>query len=153
MKKVLNLCLLTENGKILLGMKKRGWGEGRWNGFGGKVEENETVEESAKREMLEESGITIHTLEERGEIEFTYLDTGKIMEVHIFKVLDYEGEFKESEEMKPQWFNVNEIPFDTMWPDDAIWMPLFLADKRFKGAMTFKDTNTIISHNLEVLKA
>ncbi len=28
MKKVLTLCLLVENSKILLGMKKRGWGEG-----------------------------------------------------------------------------------------------------------------------------
>ncbi|MDD5569113.1 MAG: 8-oxo-dGTP diphosphatase [Candidatus Pacebacteria bacterium] len=148
MKKILNLCLIADAEKILLGMKKRGWGEGRWNGFGGKVEEGETIEQSAKREMLEESGIIINGMEERGVIEFTYLDTGKIMEVHIFHVSDYEGEPKESEEMKPQWFNINEIPFESMWPDDAIWMPMFLAGKKFQGVMTFQDTNTIVSHDL-----
>ncbi|CAN0505072.1 unnamed protein product, partial [Ectocarpus sp. 12 AP-2014] len=33
--------------EILLGMKKRGFGEGKWNGFGGKVESGESVEEAA----------------------------------------------------------------------------------------------------------
>lgn len=148
MKKVLTLCLLVENGKILLGMKKRGWGENRWNGFGGKVEESESIEESAKREILEESGLKAKNIEERGVIEFTYLDTGKIIEVHIFNILDYEGEPKESEEMKPQWFEIIDIPFDKTWPDDIYWMPLFLSEKKFKGEFIFKDTNTILEHNI-----
>jgi 8-oxo-dGTP pyrophosphatase MutT (NUDIX family) len=151
MKKVLNLCLLVEDNKILLGMKKRGWGEGRWNGFGGKVEEGETIEESAKREMLEESGIKIKNLEERGVVTFTYEDSGKIMEVHIFKVIDYEGTPDESEEMKPQWFEIIDIPFDKMWPDDIHWLPLFLQDKKFEGDFLFADTNTILEHNLKTL--
>ncbi len=151
MKKVLNLCLIVENGKILLGMKKRGFGAGRWNGFGGKVEECESIEESAKREMLEESEVEVQNLEERGEIEFTFFDTGNVLEVHIFKILSYAGVPKETEEMKPQWFEIIDIPFHQMWPDDVYWMPIFLKDKKFKGKITFKDENTIISHNLEVL--
>lgn len=39
------LCLLRKNDKILLAMKKRGFGEGRYNGVGGKIEGNETPEE------------------------------------------------------------------------------------------------------------
>jgi 8-oxo-dGTP diphosphatase/2-hydroxy-dATP diphosphatase len=152
MKKVLNLCLIVEEGKILLGMKKRGFGAGRWNGFGGKVEEGETIEESAKREMMEESGIKIQDLEERGVIEFTFLDTGNIMEVHIFRILCYAGEPKETEEMRPQWFEIIDIPFTQMWPDDMYWMPLFLKNKKFKGEIAFKDENTIISHDLRVLE-
>jgi 8-oxo-dGTP diphosphatase/2-hydroxy-dATP diphosphatase len=151
MKKVLNLCLIVENGKILLGMKKRGFGAGRWNGFGGKVEESESIEESAKREMLEESQVKVQNLEERGVIEFTFLDTGNVLEVHIFKILSYAGSPKETEEMKPQWFEIIDIPFSQMWPDDVYWMPMFLKDKKFKGEIAFKDENTIISHNLEVL--
>jgi 8-oxo-dGTP diphosphatase/2-hydroxy-dATP diphosphatase len=30
-------------------MKKRGFGVGRWNGFGGKVEKQETILDEAKR--------------------------------------------------------------------------------------------------------
>lgn len=50
-KRVDTLVLITDRVKnqILLGMKKRGLGSGKWNGFGGKVEPNETIEEAAKR--------------------------------------------------------------------------------------------------------
>ena len=48
-KKLLTLVLVREPGKILLGMKKRGFGQGRWNGFGGKVENGESILEGAKR--------------------------------------------------------------------------------------------------------
>lgn len=43
------LVLVVQPERILLGMKKRGFGAGRWNGFGGKVEEGETIEDGAKR--------------------------------------------------------------------------------------------------------
>jgi 8-oxo-dGTP diphosphatase/2-hydroxy-dATP diphosphatase len=38
-------------------MKKRGFGKGKWNGFGGKVEEGECIEDSAIRELEEECGL------------------------------------------------------------------------------------------------
>ena len=43
-KKIMTLCCIYNNGRILLGMKKRGFGAGRWNGFGGKVHDGETIE-------------------------------------------------------------------------------------------------------------
>lgn len=52
--KVLTLCVLVNDDRVLLGMKKRGFGVGRWNGFGGKLELHETVEEAARREIFEE---------------------------------------------------------------------------------------------------
>jgi len=57
--KRLTLLLLRSNGRILLGRKKRGFGAGKANGFGGKVEVGETIKEAAVREMQEESGVTI----------------------------------------------------------------------------------------------
>ena len=47
----------TKNSLILLGMKKRGFGTGKWNGFGGKVEAGESNEQAALRELKEESSI------------------------------------------------------------------------------------------------
>lgn len=47
--KLLTLVLVHNPKQILLGMKKRGFGVGRWNGFGGKVEPNETIVEGARR--------------------------------------------------------------------------------------------------------
>lgn len=36
------LCYLLKDDQVLLAMKKRGFGEGKWNGPGGKVEKGET---------------------------------------------------------------------------------------------------------------
>jgi 8-oxo-dGTP diphosphatase/2-hydroxy-dATP diphosphatase len=149
--KILTLCLVVKKDKILLGMKKRGWGEGKWNGFGGKVEEGETIIEAAIREMKEESGLEINDLEEKGTVIFQYLDTGKLLEVHIFNVLKYSGEIMESEEMLPQWFDIKEIPFDNMWADDIYWMPLFLKGNKFKGEFVFENNDKLSSYKIETI--
>lgn len=149
--KILTLCLTKEEGMVLLGMKKRGFGEGRWNGFGGKVEEGETIVEAAIREMEEESGLIIKDLEEIGVVNFQFLDTEKFLEVHIFNVLSYGGTIIETEEMCPKWFNLDEIPFADMWPDDTYWMPLFLKGKKFKGEFVFENNDKILSHKIEVI--
>jgi hypothetical protein len=47
--KRLTLAFVREAGRILLGYKKRGFGCGRWNGFGGKVNPGETEHEGAVR--------------------------------------------------------------------------------------------------------
>lgn len=146
--KVLTLCLTFKQNEVLLGMKKRGFGEGRWNGFGGKVEAEESIVDAAKREMAEESGLIVREMEERGHIDFHFMDTGKLMEVHMFEVLKYEGEPVETEEMKPQWFKVDEIPFHSMWADDPHWFPLFLKKKKFKGRIIFKDMDEILDCEL-----
>ena len=72
-------------------MKKKGFGAGRWNGFGGKVEKGETVAEAAKREVLEEAGVEIDGLEEIGVLDFEFIGNPEILEVHIFKAFDFSG--------------------------------------------------------------
>jgi len=47
--KLLTLLFVVEPDRVLLGQKKPGFGGGRWNGFGGKVDQGETIEEAAKR--------------------------------------------------------------------------------------------------------
>lgn len=148
MKKILTLCLIREGSKILLGMKKRGFGSGMWNGFGGKVEAGETIPEAAKREVMEEAGVKVESLEKRGVLEFEFVGNPEIMEVHVFGVSGFSGEPAESEEMTPQWFGANTLPFDKMWPDDRHWMPLFLAGKNFTGRFLFNNLNEIVDFNL-----
>ena len=47
--KLLTLVMIMKNDKILLGMKKRGFGVNRWNGFGGKLQPGESILDAAKR--------------------------------------------------------------------------------------------------------
>ncbi len=142
------LCIVCQHPRVLLGMKKRGFGEGKWNGFGGKVN-LETIEESAKRETKEECGIEIKNLEKLGIVDFEFRGNPEIIQMHIFRVGNFSGEPKESEEMRPKWFNIDEIPFREMWPDDIYWMPLFLQGRKFKGKFLFDDKNTILGKELE----
>lgn len=137
MKKILTLCIPVKEDKVLLGMKKRGFGVGRWNGFGGKVEEGETIEEGARREVEEESGIKDGKMKKMGIINFTFQENELNLEVHIFKLTDFAYSPIETEEMKPQRFPFNEIPFSQMWSDDEYWFPLLLNDKLFEGEFLF----------------
>lgn len=152
MKKILTLCIIHKHPMVLLGMKKRGFGAGRWNGFGGKVQEGEVIEEAALREVKEEAGIIAEGIECRGVIDFEFKGDSEILEVHIFKGHGIQGELRESEEMKPQWFHIDEVPFANMWPDDKYWFPLFLQDKKFRGKFLFDNSDNILDMKLEEVK-
>jgi len=151
-KTLMTVSLIYEPPQILLGMKKRGFGQGRWNGFGGKVKQGESIEESAIREIKEETGIFVEEIERRGIIDFEFQEKpGEILEVHFFKIKKYSGVPSESEEMLPKWFHIDEIPYKEMWPDDKYWMPLFLENKKFRGKIYFKDQNTILNQKIEII--
>ena len=137
--KLLTLCFLHDEDRVLLGMKKRGFGEGKWNGFGGKVEPGETTEAAARREMLEECGLTAGTLEQRAVLDFKSEADPVTLRVHVFAVTDAEGEPQETEEMRPQWFARDAIPYDRMWSDDIHWLPKFLEGESFTGTFWFDD--------------
>ncbi|TRZ50771.1 8-oxo-dGTP diphosphatase [bacterium] len=148
MKKLLTLCIIHQHPNILLGMKKRGFGAGRWNGFGGKVSTGETIENAARRELKEEAGIQAENLYKVGVIEYEFKGNPEILQVHFFKSDDFSGEITESEEMRPQWFHVDKIPFEEMWPDDIHWIPLFLNGKKFKGKFLLGESDTILDQEL-----
>ena len=75
---------------MLLGLKKRGFGKDLWNGFGGKVEKNETITEGALRELKEECGITAINHFFIALMHF-YIDDLELW-VHVFKSHEYSGD-------------------------------------------------------------
>ncbi|CAM4349874.1 unnamed protein product [Leuciscus chuanchicus] len=147
--KLLTLVLVVQPGRVLLGMKKRGFGAGKWNGFGGKVQTGETIEQAARRELLEESGLTVDTLLKIGNIKFEFIGETELLDVHIFRADTYKGEPTESDEMRPQWFDTDKIPFSQMWADDVQWFPLMLQKKKFLGYFKFHGHDVIVEHKLE----
>lgn len=138
--------------EICLAIKKRGFGVGKWNGIGGKQETNETIEETAKRETKEEIFVDIKDIIKVGELEFYFIDKPEFnQKVHVYLTEKWIGEPKESEEMKPAWFKVEAIPFNTMWVDDPLWLPLVLSGKKIKGKFSFGDNNKLIAKNVVIL--
>ncbi len=150
---LLTLVLLVRDGEILLGMKKRGFGAGRWNGFGGKVHEGESIEAGAIRETREECGIHLTTLEEVGIHEFEFeKERGYILEVHVFRGTTWQGDPVETEEMRPGWYPIGAIPYDEMWPDDRYWLPIFLEGKKFRTKFLFGEGDSVLEQDIQVLE-
>ena len=54
--------IVVKNGKVLLGKRKGSHGSGSWAFPGGHLEMNESIEECARREVFEETGISIHNI-------------------------------------------------------------------------------------------
>jgi len=152
----MTLCCVYNDTHVLLGeIVKEGKLKGMYNGFGGKVEKGETIEDAAKRELLEECGITPLNMRERGTIIFKFDPEGNpfegkpIVELHVFSVTKFKGELTQSREMRPQWFLHKDIPYAKMWPDDIHWLPLLLKGKNFEGIFHLKDPKTITKYKLE----
>ncbi len=133
-------------------MKKRGFGQGRWNGVGGKVEAGESIEKAVIREAQEEIDIVAKDLSKVAELTFTFPakpDWNQV--VHTYLAETWEGEPMESEEMAPQWFKVSDIPFADMWPDDIYWLPKVLAGDLIKAEFSFGENDIILEQQVEVV--
>ncbi len=141
MKKIHTLVYLVTEDSVCLGLKKRGFGEGNWNGYGGKLEAGESVADGSLRELNEESGVSAsrNNLEQVAVVEFLFED-GKHLEVHTFFLRSWEGVPTETEEMKPKWFAFDEIPYEKMWADDAYWFPRALRGEKLRGKVWFDTT-------------
>lgn len=151
-KKVMTLCIVHQPPRVLLGYKKFGFGAGRWNGFGGKVMRGETVEAAMIREIQEEAGITPEGISYRGRISARNEGDDFEAEFHIFAASGFSGNLSESDEMRPQWFYEDKLPYEQMWPDDRHWYPLFLAGKSFQGIFHLRDHSEILHFTLEELR-
>lgn len=151
--KQLTLLFLLKDDEVLLAMKKRGFGAGRWNGVGGKLDEGETLEEALVRECQEEIGVTPVTYEKAADIVFHEFDEDKEadMAVVVYTCHEWEGEPTESEEMAPQWFKIDGLPFDTMWPDDQYWLPQVLAGNKLVAEFTLDKNDTITAYDVRLV--
>jgi mutator protein MutT len=134
------LGFLRRGDEVLLALKKRKFGVGKWNGPGGKVEDGESVEESILREIQEEIAVKVEKqdLQKHAELTFhfrSYPDWDQLC--HVFFIEKWKGEPVETEEMKPEWFPISDIPYEKMWSDDIYWLPKVVAGKYVKASFYF----------------
>ena len=140
------LLFVVKDGEILLIRKKRGLGAGKINAPGGRLDDGETPEAAAVREVEEELRVTPTGVVEHGELLFQFVD-GYSLRVWVFRADDCVGLPEETGEAVPHWFRLDEIPYDEMWADDRLWLPLLLKRRRFYGRFIF-DGDAMLDHEL-----
>lgn len=148
------LLLLRKEEEILLAMKKRGFGAGKYNGVGGKLEEGETPEMAMIREAKEEINVIPTKYEKVGIVEFLEYVKGELVNLrfHLYSAVEWEGNPSESEEMKPIWFSIHEIPYENMFPDDKYWMPFILERKKIKAFFEFDEEWNLKNQKIEEIE-
>ena len=146
---------VRKDGRILLGHKRRGMGAGKWNGFGGKREDGETMRECAARELFEESGLIADpkAFEAAGDLYFhqpsdpSWSHAGIVYFIYVWA-----GTVHLSDEMEPKWFLPEEIPFGEMWMADRVWFPMILKGNKIRGTIYFeKDGSTVYDYHFEMV--
>jgi len=142
------LIFIIRKGEILLIRKKRGLGAGKINGPGGRLEPGETPEACAMRELDEELGVVAVDPIRLGDHRFQFVD-GYSTFVHVYRASDLQGIPVETDEAIPIWVNLDAIPFNEMWEDDRLWLPLLVAGKRFSGYWIFEG-DRMLDYRLEV---
>lgn len=143
------LAFLIRGKSVLLGLKKKGFGQGYWNGFGGKIEAGETPTMAAVREIQEECGLKARNLRPAGKLFFHFDDDPRRIEGFLFRSQDFSGEPEETAEMRPRWFKIQELPFQKMWEDDRFWLPHVLAGKEVHATFRFAQKK-MVDYSLEI---
>ena len=148
------LLFLKKNNKILLGKKKRGFKTGIINGIGGKVQDNEKVEDAMIRECKEEIGVIPTTYKLLGIITYIeYKNNEKIkVRMYVYTTTKWEGEIIESEEIIPAWYKKDSLPWDTMFEDLSYFLPKILENKKIKAYFEYDKNYKLISNRVEEVK-
>ncbi|MBU1557685.1 NUDIX domain-containing protein [Patescibacteria group bacterium] len=154
------VCFLykPDENEILLAQKTRKIGIGRYNGYGGKREGDETFKNTTIREIrIETGGIIILPCDIR-EAAIAYFHNYKdnqklsLWKVHVHVVEKWVGKEEETEEMvKPTWVNLDNLPFPFMMPADEYWIPIVFENKGKFIVDAYQDiTNSVLLRPVEI---
>ncbi len=117
-----------------------------WKGIsfpGGHVEKGESFIDSAKREVLEETGLKVDNLKLCGIIDWCHRKSGERYMVMLYKTDTYSGELiEETEEGKVFWADIDEIPNMELPPYFDDYLKVFLSDDKQEFFATYDKKNT-----------
>ena len=146
------LCYIEKDGAYLMihrVKKKNDMNHDKWIGVGGKFEPGESPFDCARREILEETGITVKDLKYRGIVTFVS-DLYGTEYMHLFTADDYDGDINYNcNEGKLEWVKKSDINSLPIWEGDKIFFDLLDKEKRFFSLKLTYEYDTLISHRLE----
>ena len=145
------VCYIEKDGRYLMlhrTKKKNDTNSGKWIGIGGKIEKGETPLECIKREVKEETGLTLNNPNYRGIINFVS-DVFECETMHLFTADSFEGKITECDEGDLKWIDKTALSEYPMWEGDALFLKQIETDAGFfELTLTYKG-DKLISHELK----
>ena len=126
MSKLTTLCYLEQGDRYLLlhrTKKENDENRDKWIGVGGKFEDGESPEDCVKREVFEETGLTLTSYRYRGIVTFVS-DVYPCEYMHLFTADGWTGEEKECDEGELEWISKGDFLKLPMWEGDRIFLNL-----------------------------
>ena len=131
--KMTTLCYLERVDEYLMLhriKKKNDENHDKWIGVGGKFEAGESPEDCMRREIFEETGLTVGDYRYRGIVTFVS-DIYETEYMHLFTVTDWTGEARECDEGELAWIQKKKLFDLTLWQGDRIFLRLLQEDAPF----------------------
>lgn len=146
------LCYLEKDGAYLMlhrVKKENDENRDKWIGVGGKLKEGESPNDCVRREVLEETGLSIPSPEYRGIITFVSDEYGTEY-MHLFTAKEFFGEIKsDCDEGVLEWVKKEKIPSLPIWEGDKIFLKLLDSENRFFSLKLVYRGENLISSKLE----
>ena len=139
------LCYLKKDDQYLLlfrNKKANDMNEGKWMGVGGHIEQGETPDQAAIREVFEETGLHVHLLSSAGEVLFINDDYQEIM--YVYEITDFFGELIDCNEGVLKWVPIKDLYIYSMWEGDKEFLPLLINHAPyFKMTLIYKNKDLV----------
>tara|TARA_Y100000748_G_scaffold190216_1_gene159253 strand:- start:1228 stop:1686 length:459 start_codon:yes stop_codon:yes gene_type:complete len=148
--KISTLCYIQQNNQTLMLhriKKKNDIHKNKWNGLGGKLIQGESPEECVKREVLEESGLSIESAKLHGIITFPKFDGIDDWLVFVYTTKFFKGSLIDCDEGRLEWIENNKLLNLNLWEGDKIFIP-WLSQEKFFSAKFIYEKKKLADYNV-----
>ena len=131
--KMTTLCYPERDGRYLMlhrTKKQNDENRDKWIGIGGKFEDGESPEDCMRRELLEETGLSVTDYRYRGIVTFVS-DVFQTEYMHLFTASDWTGEICDCDEGELAWIDKADLLDLALWEGDRIFLHLLDTDRPF----------------------
>ena len=125
------LCYIERGGQYLMlhrVKKENDLNHDKWVGVGGKFEANESPDECLRREVLEETGLTLTDYRCRGVVTFVS-DQWEGEYMYLYTATGFEGKLRECDEGTLEWVPIETVPSLPLWVGDKIFFRLLREER------------------------
>jgi len=119
--------------------------KGKWNGLGGKFEPGESPDACVRREMKEESGLTVLDPRLRGVLTFPAFKDEEDWVVFVYTATRAEGELVQGPEGHLEWIEDGKVLDLPLWEGDRIFLPWLEEERFFTGTFVYRG-GRLVSH-------